>query len=312
MGPLRDKPFPRIVLGSLALPDLPAEHRDALLDRAVELGCNAFDTAHVYRDGDAERVLGDWLARRVRERIIVITKGGHPENTGRSRVSPSDITRDMHESLERLRCGHIDLYLVHRDGPNAPVGPLVEMLNEHIENGHISAYGLSNWTTARVEEALTYARTHDLRPPVAVSPYYGLAEMMEDPWGGSVSIRGAEERKTLDWYDNAGMIVLAYAVLGRGLLSGRIDRRTLRSEPDRINRACRVGFCHDRNFDRIERATAIARQRRCSVAQVAISWVLSQPHNLAALVGVADRRELQDTHRALDIELSPSEIAWLA
>ncbi len=305
------KPFPKLVLGTLALPDLPGAQRHDVLDRAVELGCNAFDTAHVYRNGDAERALGQWLATRNRERILVITKGGHPEDTGKPRVGPSELTCDLRESLERLRCDYVDLYLVHRDEPSVPVGPIIDVLNEHLTAGRISAYGLSNWSIERAEQVLEYADVHGLKPPVASSPYYGLAEMLEDPWGGSVSIRGDGDRATLDWYDRAGMLVLAYAVLGRGLFSGRVDRQILQSDPERINRACRVGFCHEANLERLERARIVARERGCSIAQVAIAWVLSQPYALAALVGIANQRELEDTRAAVDIELTEDEIAWL-
>jgi aryl-alcohol dehydrogenase-like predicted oxidoreductase len=92
-----------------------------LLDDILALGGNTFDAAHVYGNGDNERTLGRWIEDRgVRDQVVIITKGAH-HNQDRPRVTPFDITADLHDSLARLRTDYIDLYLLHRDDPR-PAG----------------------------------------------------------------------------------------------------------------------------------------------------------------------------------------------
>ena len=145
----------RLVLGTLVV-------STDVLDEYVRLGGNAIDTAHAYNDGDSERALGAWMDSRpgVRERLTILSKGAHP-SADRRRVTPEDITCDLRDTLARLRTP-VDLYLLHRDDPSVPVGPIVEVLNEHRDAGRLRAFGASNWTCARIEEANEYARDHGL------------------------------------------------------------------------------------------------------------------------------------------------------
>jgi aryl-alcohol dehydrogenase-like predicted oxidoreductase len=125
-----DKPVSQLVQGTVMLRPAERERGFQLLDEVFALGCTAFDTARHY--GDAELVLGPWLAARgVRDQAVIIGKGAHPRD-GRNRVTPDDITADLTDSLARLGVDRIDLYLLHRDDPAVPVGPLVEVLNEHL------------------------------------------------------------------------------------------------------------------------------------------------------------------------------------
>jgi aryl-alcohol dehydrogenase-like predicted oxidoreductase len=136
-----DKPISRLVQGTVPVNSDDLDKGFALLDEVYALGCNAFDTAHVYGNGDSERTLGRWIRERGRrEQVVIITKGAHP-NADRQRVTPFDITSDLHDSLARLQVETIDLYLLHRDDPTAPVGPIVEVLNEHKTAGRIHAFG---------------------------------------------------------------------------------------------------------------------------------------------------------------------------
>src|SRR5918996_498271 len=143
--PLKRK-LSRLVLGTLALSSEALGESYELLDEWVAVGGNTIDTAHSYGFaadygfGDSERVLGRWLAERpgVRDRLAIVSKGAHP-NVHRSRVTPEDITCDLRDTVARLG-GPVDLYFLHRDGPSVPVGPLIEVLNEHMRAGRIRAF----------------------------------------------------------------------------------------------------------------------------------------------------------------------------
>src|SRR5215212_7081736 len=118
-----DKLVSRIVFGTDRLrgrrvswlPDRPSERQAfSVLDNAFELGCNAFDTARFY--GDSERTLGAWIRRRRnRDQVVVISKGCHPGRSGHPRLSPIDVSEDLHASLKALGADFIDLYLLHYD-----------------------------------------------------------------------------------------------------------------------------------------------------------------------------------------------------
>ena len=118
------------------------------------------------RQAKSERAIGEWLqARGNRDRIVLLDKGAHPYWT-QPRVDPENISKDIAESLERLQTDYIDLYLLHRDDPGVPVRPIVECLNEHRAAGRIRAFGGSNWTTTRLEQANSYADEHGLTTPM--------------------------------------------------------------------------------------------------------------------------------------------------
>jgi aryl-alcohol dehydrogenase-like predicted oxidoreductase len=126
-------------------------------------------------------------------------------------------------SQERLQTGFLDLYILHRDDPSRPVGPIVEVLNELHEAGMIGLFGGSNWTIARVLEANRYAAEHGLKPFSAVSPNYSLGVLERDPWGGSVTLSGAQGTEYREWLAQNQMLVFTYSSISRGFFSGKYD-----------------------------------------------------------------------------------------
>jgi len=132
-----------------------------LLDHSISVGGNCLGTARVY---GTEPAIGQWLTDHGRrEEIVLIAKGVHHDQHG-PRVHPQGIAEALTTSLGLLQTDYIDLYLLHRDDPTYPVGPIVEALNAHREAGRIRAFGGSNWTAARLQEANDYAREHGLTP----------------------------------------------------------------------------------------------------------------------------------------------------
>lgn len=304
-----EKPVSRVVLGTMIISAKKKAESFALLDAAYERGITAFDCAWVYAGGDAERCLGMWTAERgLRERVFILTKGCHP-NQDRRRVTPFDLAADLHDSLARLQTGTIDLYMLHRDDPALPVGPIVEALNEHLRAGRIRAYGVSNWTLERIKEAIGYAQDRGLVPIAANSPNYGLAEQVENPWGpGCVSLSGPDFQAERDWHAQKRLPVFAYSSLGRGLFSGRITRQNYLETADG---ACQKAYCHEVNFRRLDRALEMARQKGVSVAQLALAYVLNSPMATYALVGAATPAEIDECVAAQAIHLTQAELTWL-
>ena len=178
------QPVSRIFLGTASPPFNTGLDGSELLEAALSQGINAIDTARVY--GLSENSLGTWLDRPGnREKVVLLSKCGHPAEDGARRVCAAEMRRDLEISLEALRTDHIDIYLLHRDDPAIPVGEIMETFQSMFEDGRINAFGGSNWTVARLREANAYAAAHGLRPMTASSPQFGLASQVKDPWGGN-------------------------------------------------------------------------------------------------------------------------------
>lgn len=307
-----DKPVSRLVLGTDYMNTKELEKNFAILDGVFELGCNTFDTAHVYAGGDGERLLGMWMKERGnRDKVVIITKGAH-HNQDRKRVTPYDITSDLHDSLARLKTDYIDIYLLHRDDPEVPVGPIVEVLNEHLKAGKIKAFGGSNWHHTRIQEANEYAKKHGLVPFAASSPHYSLAEQVMDPWGqGCVAISGPKEKEAREWYIKTQLPLFPYSSLARGFFSGRISRSNFETTKHLLDRACLTGYCHEQNFKRLDRVEILAKEKGLKVPQIAMAFIMNQPLNVFPLIGARSPEELMDSIKACDITLTKEELDWL-
>lgn len=307
-----DRPVSRLVLGTMIIHTERLEESFALLDAAVAAGINTLDCAHVYGGGASERAVGEWMqARGNREQVVILSKGCHP-TVDRRRMTSYDLAAELHDSLARLKTDTIDIYLLHRDDPDQPVGPIVEALNEHHAAGRIRAFGGSNWRHERIEAANEYAEAHGLVPFAVSSPHFSLAEQVDDPWGpGCVGISGPKEAAAREWYRRTQLPVFAYSSLGRGFFSGRITRANYAAIQDQIDAACRRAYCHEVNFRRLDRAERLAAEKGAGVAQVALAYVLGQPLNVHALVGAANADEIAANVAALDLALTEAEMEWL-
>ena len=298
----------RLVLGTLFLSSDDLEAGCAVLDEWVALGGNAIDTsprygfADRYGFGDSERALGRWLAIRpdVRDRLTVVSKACHP-NHHRSRLTPEDLTCDLRDTTARLG-GPVDLYLLHRDEPSAPVVALLEALDGHWRAGRIGAYGVSNWTPARIEEAGAHARDRGLQPFCCSSPQLSLARQNEPHWPGTVSASDPADRA---WYARTRMPVLAWSAQARGFFAGRLADAAS-ADPDLV----RV-YLSDDNSERLRRAERLAAGQGVTANDVALAWVLHQPFPTYAVIGPRTVAELRASVRALEVELTDHEVRWL-
>ncbi len=306
-----DKPISRLAQGTLTAvsPDGTADF--ALLDAIFAEGCNTFDTAHVYQNGQNERAVGRWIRERgIREQIVLIGKGAH-HNPDRRRVTPFDIEADLHDAFARFGFDYIDIYLLHRDDPGVPVGPIVEILNQYQAAGHIGIFGGSNWSHQRIEAANEYAYKHNLQPFAVSSPNFSLADQVQEPWPGCVTISGEQGRAAREWYAAHKMPLFTWSSLAGGFFSGRFRRDNLDGFTDYYDARCVEAYCYEQNFQKLERAEALAQQRGLTLPQIALAYVLSQPLNIFALVGCRTVQEFRDNMAALALKLTPDELSWL-
>jgi aryl-alcohol dehydrogenase-like predicted oxidoreductase len=306
-----NKPVSRLVQGTVMVTSADEDYAFRLLDDIFALGGNTFDTAHVYGNGDNERTFGRWVASRgLRDQIVILGKGAH-HNQDRRRVTPFDISADIHDSLARMQVSHIDLYILHRDDPTVPVGPIVEVLNEHQAAGRIRAFGGSNWSHERIQQANEYAQQHGLIPFAVSSPNFSLADQVREPWENCISIGAERGRAAREWYAQTGLAVFAWSSLAGGFFSGRFRRDNLNSFSEYLDVLCVNSYCYEDNFRRLDRVEALAEAKGLSLPQVAMAYVMSQPMNIFALVGCKNGDEFRANIAALELRLTPEEIAWL-
>jgi aryl-alcohol dehydrogenase-like predicted oxidoreductase len=295
------KQISRLIMGTMIYAPGGMPFTCAMLDYFVSLGGNTLDTAHVYGQGDSERAVGEWMRLRGnRADIVIIGKGAHHDAHG-PRVNPAAIASDLEESLQCLGTDYIDLYLLHRDDPTVPVGEIVTCLNEHYQAGRIRAFGGSNWSHQRIQEALDYAHAHGFVPFVASSSNFSLAVMNEPPWPGATS--ATIEGK--DWYKEQQFPLLAWSSQAQGFFTGR-------AAPDNYEDAEMVRvWCNAGNFERLARASALGKQKGVSANTIALAYVLCQPFPTFALIGPRTQEETRTSIQALEIALTREELQWL-
>ena len=319
-----DKPVSRIVFGTAnpvlftAFRSVYGESPDfkerldaafALLDGVYAEGVNCFDSADHY----GEEPLGEWLeARGLRDKVVILTKGAH-HNRWRRRVTDFDILHDVHNSLAKLKTDKLDLYMLHRDDPSAAVGPLMDALNRCYDEGKLGAFGVSNWTIPRIEEANEYAARHGMQPYTISSPNFGLADQVRDPWGGGcITISGPSNRGARKWYAEHRIPVFAYSTMARGFFSGRVKSSDPESAKAVMDEPGLKGYACPENFERLRRCEVLAAKKGLTVPQIAMAWIFNQRAlDVYALVSTSHPEKMRTNVQAREIALTDEECLWL-
>jgi len=291
--PHLEKPVSRLVMGVDNQDTMP--HAAVVFDDWFEQGGNAFDTARIY--GNREEILGAWVrSRGVREQVVILDKGAHTPD-----CFPDKLTSQLLESLGRLRMDYVDIYMMHRDNPDVPVGEFIDVLNEHVRAGRMRAFGGSNWSSERVEAANAYAAAHGLQGFSAVSNNFSLARMVDPVWAGCIQASGPEDRA---WFERTQTALMPWSSQARGFFT--------RARPDDRSDAELVRCWYaDDNFRRLERCQSLAAKRKVLPIQIALAYVLTQPFPTFPLIGPRTPAETRTSLPALDIRLTPKERAWL-
>ena len=272
-------------------------HAAVMFDDWLERGGNAFDTAYIYHQGRPERFLGQWLeARGVRDDIVILSKGGHTPF-----CFPDAIRAQFTESLERMRTDHVELYILHRDNPQVPVGEFVDLLNEYVQAGRIRRFGGSNWTLERIQEANDYAAKHGKQGFSVLSNNLSLAEMTKPIWDGCLHVSDPDSRA---WLKEKQIAHFAWSSQARGYFLP--EKLRMRLGQDNFD----VWDSAD-NQARRARAEQLADELGVSAINIAAAYVLNQPFPSFALFGPRSIHETATSLPALDIELTEAQIRWL-
>jgi aryl-alcohol dehydrogenase-like predicted oxidoreductase len=271
------------------------EESIATIHRALDLGITFFDTADMYGPHTNEQLLGRAL-RGHREHVIIATKFGilrdpaRPDYRGIS--GKADYLRKAcEESLRRLGVDVIDLYYQHRVDPDTPIEETIGAMAELVRKGKVRFLGLSE------AGAQTIRRAHAIHPITALQSEYSL--WTRDP-----------EKEVLGVCRELGIGFVPYSPLGRGLLTGQIKRFEDLPEDDYRRTSPRFqGENFQRNLALVKRVEEIAREKKCTPAQLAIAWVLAQGDDVVPIPGTKRRKYLQENIGALDVNLSTEDLA---
>ncbi|HAU78917.1 MAG TPA: oxidoreductase [Agrobacterium sp.] len=270
------------------------------LDAFYEAGGNLFDTAYVYGGGKTEAIFGDWHTSRnvPREEIVLIGKGAHSPL-----CYPDVIGRQLDQSLERLKTDYVDVYFMHRDNLDVPVGEFVDAMDAEVRRGRIRGiFGGSNWTRERMDEAAAYAQKNGKQAPGALSNNFSLAEMLDPIWAGCVA---ASDDEWKEWLKSRQIPNFAWSSQGRGFFTERAGRD--KHDDEEIVRV----WYSDRNFVRRDRAIELAQKLGRHPIHIALAYVIAQPFPVIPLIGPRTIAELEDSLSALDIALTDEQVKWL-
>jgi aryl-alcohol dehydrogenase-like predicted oxidoreductase len=266
----------------------------ALIRAAVERGVTFFDTAEVYGPFTNEEVVGEAL-EPLREQVVIATKFGWKIDAAGKIAGldsrPQHIREVVEASLKRLRTDRIDLLYQHRVDPNVPIEDVAGAVKELIAEGKVKHFGMSE---AGVQ---TLRRAHAVQPVTAVQNEYSL-------WTREVETNG-----TLKACDELGIGFVPFSPLGRGFLTGAMNKDTKLAEGDMRKAIARFSpEAMEKNQALVDLLKRVAGQKRATPAQVALGWLLAQRPYVVPIPGTTKLHRLEENLGAADIQLSQADL----
>jgi aryl-alcohol dehydrogenase-like predicted oxidoreductase len=282
---------------------LEADEARPFFEQALEAGINFFDTADVYSNGESEIVLGQAIRDLVpdREDVVIATKcylGTESFKTNRFGLSRKHIVDACERSLKRLGTDYIDLYQIHRFDPTVPMEETLGTLSSLVDQGKVRYIGASSMYAWQFAQYLALADTHGWHRFVSMQNYYNLAYR-------------EEEREMLVLCEREGIGVIPWSPLARGYLardSFQASQETLRGKTDEFAEQL---YSEQLDAPVIERNAALARELGVKPAQTALAWLLSRSSVTAPIIGASKAGHLEDALAALELELTPEQLASL-
>lgn len=278
--------------------DLEASRK--VVDKALELGVNFFDTADIYGGGGkSESVLGEALRGR-RQQVVLATKIGKPmpDDRGEARGSRRYIVHAVEGCLRRLGTDWIDLLYMHEPDSSTPVQETLRALDDLVSSGKLRYVGCSNYAAWQTTEAHWVARTANLHPFIAAQEEYNLVA------------RGIE-REVIPALDAAGMGLIPYFPLAGGLLTGKYSKDAPPPPGTKFANPSMKWlvdqYVNDSNWAIVERLGAYCRERGIDLIDLAFAWIAGHPRVASVIAGASHPEQVVRNHRAIELRLSAEE-----
>jgi aryl-alcohol dehydrogenase-like predicted oxidoreductase len=270
-----------------------------LVGRALDAGINFFDTADAYADGESELLLGRALSSK-RNDLVITTKVGlrTGESLTQAGLNRRHILSSVDQSLKRLGTDWIDVYMVHKEDHLTPLEEILGALDEIVRAGKARYIAFSNWQAWKVSAALEIQKANGWARFTHGQMYYSLL-------GRDI------ERDVIPMMQGYGLGLTVWSPLASGFLSGKYTRANLTDPDNRYSGIDFLQFDKARAFELVEQMRSIAGQRDCSVAHIALSWLLSKTAVTSIILGASHLHQLEDNLSAIDVELTSDETAAL-
>jgi aryl-alcohol dehydrogenase-like predicted oxidoreductase len=274
----------------------------AVLDAFVDAGLELIDTADVYstwgpgnKGGESEAIIGNWLKRSgKRDKVILATKGGKPMGEGKKGLSRKYITQAIEDSLTRLQTDYIDLYQSHQDDMGTPLLETMETFTDLVKQGKIKAIGASNYSGARLREALSVSAENNLASYQCLQPEYNLYA------------REQYEKEFEPICREKRIGVISYYSLASGFLTGKY-----RSENDQSQSVRGQGmkkYFNARGYKILAALDKVAAEHGVTQAAIALAWTMARPGITAPIASATSVKQLLELVKSTEIELSGHEI----
>jgi aryl-alcohol dehydrogenase-like predicted oxidoreductase len=263
----------------------------ATLEKAIELGINFWDTADFYGNG-ANEVLISRVLTRNRNKVFIATKFGFkatPEDPFHLDTSPAYLKTAVEASLRRLQIETIDLYYAHRIDPQVPVEETVGAMSRLVEEGKVRYLGLSEASVESIRKA------QGVHPIAALQSEYSL-------------LTRDVEKMILPLCKELGISFIPFSPLSRGLITNTIETDKLGKNDFRKTHPRFSGKYWENNRHLAEAFAAMASDKQCTPAQLALAWVLAQGNYIIPIPGTKRRKYLEENASALDITLTPADL----
>lgn len=272
----------------------------ACVDAAFDAGISFIDTANVYGKGAAEAFLGRALKGRPRDSYVLATKLFAPMSETDKGLSAAQIAKQIDASLARLQTDYVDLYQCHRYDVETPLEETMEALSEVVRSGKARAIGFSEWSPDQIQSAL------DLAPPqvkfVSSQPQFSL-------------LYRRPQAKVIPLCMANGIGQIVWSPLAMGVLSGKYAPGTAAPEGSRAaseDKQFMGALLADPVLEAVQKLGPLAERAGCSMAQLAIAWVLAQPGITSAITGASRPEQLRETVAAADLQIDPALLAEAA
>jgi len=283
----------------------------ALMDAYIDKGGNMVDTAEVYANwlpGEksiSEITIGKWMkARNNRNSLVVTTKGGHPVMSTMEigRLAPEEIAEDVEGSLRRLQVDTIDLYWLHRDDRKRSAGEIIETLNKLVKEGKIRYFGCSNWSADRIEEAQSYAASHQLQGFSANQPMWSLATIdLSTCWDPTLA---AMDNAMLKLHLETGLTAIPYSSQAQGIFTKLAEGRIAFEDISSI-------YQSEANRIKLDKVVKLSAEKGITISQVVLAYILSHPFVSIPIIGSHTIKQLEDSLKADEVRLTADELAYL-
>jgi aryl-alcohol dehydrogenase-like predicted oxidoreductase len=275
------------------------------LDRALDAGLNFVDTADVYsrwipghQGGESETILGNWFATTGRRKdVILATKVGIEMGEGKKGLSARYIEQAVEDSLRRLQTDYIDLYQAHRDDPDTPLEETLGAFDKLVKAGKVRFLGASNYSGARLAEALEVSNKNGFASYVSLQPHYNLVE------------RQSFETDMLPAVQQYDLGVIPYFSLAAGFLTGKY--RGVGDAAKGARGPMVQKYLNDRGFAVVDALIEVAEEQQSTPARVALAWLLAQPSVTAPIASATNDRQLDELIASASLELSAAAVEKL-